>query len=74
MKATSTSPPDVTHTQVIKVKLMSDVLGNFDEVFKWAIRGSSTPLTLAMRGRVRGPVPEVDADCLDFGIVSYGFR
>jgi hypothetical protein len=53
---------------------MSDVLGNFDEVFKWAIRGSSIPLTLAMKGRVRGPVPEVDTDSLDFGIVSYGFR
>lgn len=50
------------------------MLGSFDEVFKWAIRGSSTPLVLQMKGRVKGPTPEVDVESLDFGIISYGFR
>ena len=60
--------------QVIKVKLLSDLLGAFDEVFQWAIRGSSSPLALQFKGRVRGPSCEVDVDSLDFGIVAYGFR
>lgn len=60
--------------QTIKVKLLSDVLGSFDEVFKWSIKGSSVPLTLQFTGRVVGPSYEVDTDCLAFGIVSYGFR
>lgn len=60
--------------QSIKVKLLSDILGTFDESFKWAIRGSSVPLNLQFKGRVRGPSCEVDVEALDFGIVSYGFR
>ncbi len=62
------------HTQVIKVKLLSDLLGTFDEVFKWAIKGSSTALSLQLKGRVRGPSCEVDAEFLDFGLVAFGFR
>lgn len=60
--------------QPIKVKLLSDLLGTFDEPFQWSIRGSSVPLLLQLKGRVRGPSFEVDTPTLDYGIVSFGFR
>lgn len=60
--------------QVIRVKLMSDLMGSFDETFTWSIRGSSVPLALQFKGHVCGPSFEVDTDVLDFGVVSYGFR
>jgi hypothetical protein len=60
--------------QVIKVRLLSDLLGPFEESFKWTIKGSSMPLVLQFKGNVCGPSFEVDSDVLDFGVVSYGFR
>lgn len=60
--------------EVIKVKLLSDLLGNFNEVFSWQIKGSSQPLNLQFKGRVCAPSFEVDVDELDFSVVSYGFR
>jgi hypothetical protein len=60
--------------QTIKVMLQSDLLGVFDEQFRWDIRGCGHPLLLQLKGRVRGPTCEVDVPSLDFGIVSYGFR
>lgn len=62
------------HAQVIRVKLLSDLLGPFDETFTWTIKGSSTPLSLQFKGHVCGPSFEVDTDLIDFGVVSYGFR
>lgn len=58
----------------LKVKLLSDVLGEFHESFCWEILSSSQPLSLDFTGRVVGPSFEVDYDHLDYGIVSYGFR
>lgn len=46
-------------TQTIKVRLMSDILGSFDETFNWAIRGTSDPIALHFRGQVVGPSYEV---------------
>jgi hydrocephalus-inducing protein len=57
-----------------QVKLLSDLLGTFDETFSWGIKGSSAPLTLQFKGRVCAPSFEVDTDCLDFGVCSFGFR
>jgi hydrocephalus-inducing protein len=56
------------------VKLLSNILGPFDEVFCWNIKGCSDDLTLQFRGRVAGPEFEIDPPKLDFGLVSYGFR
>ena len=58
----------------IRVRLLSELLGEFSETFEWSIKGSSVPLTLQLKGHVAGPTFEVDAEALDFGIVSYGFR
>ncbi|KXZ49496.1 hypothetical protein GPECTOR_21g722 [Gonium pectorale] len=60
--------------QIIKVKLLSDLLGSFDETFEWQIKGSSEPLSLQFKGRVCAPSFEVDVEGLDFGVCSYGFR
>jgi hydrocephalus-inducing protein len=60
--------------QSIKVALLSDLLGGFEESFHWAIRGLLTPLVLQLKGSVVGPAFEVDVAELDFGIVSVGFR
>ncbi|PNH08880.1 Hydrocephalus-inducing protein [Tetrabaena socialis] len=60
--------------EVIKVKLLSDLLGSFDETFSWQIKGSSAPLSLQFKGRVCAPSFEVDVEGLDFGVCSYGFR
>ncbi len=60
--------------QIIRVRLMSDLLGSFSEAFEWTIQGSSVPLMLQLKGNVTGPTYEVDTTTLDFGVVSYGFR
>ena len=60
--------------QIIRVRLLSDLLGAFSETFEWTIKGSSVPLLLQLKGHVAGPSFEVDTDVLDFGVVSYGFR
>ncbi|KAG2489301.1 hypothetical protein HYH03_012133 [Edaphochlamys debaryana] len=60
--------------EVVKVKLLSDLLGAFDETFQWQIKGSSEPLSLQFKGRVCAPSFEVDVEGLDFGVCSYGFR
>eukprot|EP00798_Chlamydomonas_sp_ICE-L_P006741 gene6741-3411_t len=60
--------------QSIRIHLLSDLLGDFDETFLWTIKGAAHPLQLQFKGRVVGPSFEVDADQLDFGLVSYGFR
>lgn len=60
--------------QIIRVRLLSDLLGAFSETFEWSIKGSSIPLHLQLKGHVAGPSFEVDVDALDFGVVSYGFR
>ena len=59
---------------VIKACLCSDALGAFDEAFHWHLAGSSEPVTLTIKGRVIGPTFELDADAVDFGLVSFGFR
>eukprot|EP00955_Chlamydomonas_euryale_P060740 357809-Chlamydomonas_euryale.AAC.3 len=71
--------PDAGHLaggeiQIIRVRLCSDVLGNFCETFKWAIAGSASPVELQLTGHVTGPSYEIDAEVLDFGLCSFGFR
>lgn len=54
--------------------MLSNILGEFDETFRWEILSSSKPLLLQFKGTVVGPSFTVDSSNLDFGIVSYGFR
>jgi hypothetical protein len=60
--------------QVIAVRLLSDILGQFEESFQLFLAGSSRPVPLAFRGAVVGPQFTLDTQALDYGIMSYGFR
>jgi hypothetical protein len=41
--------------EIIRVVLVSDVLGPFSEVFEWALEGTAEPVRVELRGRVVGP-------------------
>jgi hydrocephalus-inducing protein len=60
--------------QVIAVRLLSDILGQFEESFQLFLTGSSRPVPLVFRGAVVGPQFTLDTQALDYGIMSYGFR
>ncbi|KAK9824158.1 hypothetical protein WJX72_008157 [[Myrmecia] bisecta] len=65
---------EVGAVHTVKVRLLSDILGNFNEVFNWAIGGTSDPVRLQFRGRAVGPTFKVDVESVDFGVVSFGYR
>lgn len=56
------------------MNLLSDVLGDFHEKFRWEILSSACPLTLEFTGCVVGPSFDVDSEVLDYGLVSFGFH
>lgn len=60
--------------QLIHAKLLSDILGQFDETFQVQLTGSRKPATFSIKGSVVGPQFMVDTQSIDFGILSYGFR
>lgn len=49
-------------------------VGEFQEMFKWRLEGSSELLTLLVRGHVRSPRFEFDKKSIDFKKVSYQFE
>ena len=49
-------------------------VGEFQEMFKWRLEGSSELLTLLVRGHVRSPRFEFDKKTIDFKKVSYQFE
>ncbi|KAJ3287536.1 hypothetical protein HK104_008544 [Borealophlyctis nickersoniae] len=57
----------------IEVTFRSDILGEFEEEFKWALKGSPEPLLLSFKGRVVGPTFHFDTPTLNFRKISYGF-
>jgi hydrocephalus-inducing protein len=52
----------------------SSKVGEFQEVFRWAITDSRDELTLHVRGHVRAPEFEFKENRIDFGVVSYQFE
>lgn len=52
----------------------SSKVGEFQEVFRWAITDSRDELTLHVRGHVRAPEFEFKENKIDFGVVSYQFE
>jgi hydrocephalus-inducing protein len=54
----------------------SSKVGEFQEVFRWAIkdRPENEDLTLHVRGHVRAPEFEFKENRIDFGVVSYQFE
>ena len=57
----------------IKVSFSSDVLGEFNEEFGFALAGTPKPLALTVRGKVIGPTFHLDETMLDFKRVSVAF-
>ena len=49
-------------------------VGEFQEMFRWKLEGSSELLTLLVRGHVRSPRFELDKKMIDFKKVSYQFE
>lgn len=58
---------------LIRVKFLSDILGEFSETFRFALEGSSEMLTLTFRGHVVAPTFRFSDEIIDFGKVSYKF-
>lgn len=58
---------------LIRVKFLSDILGEFSETFRFALEGSSEMLTLTFRGHVVAPTFKFSDEIIDFGRVSYRF-
>eukprot|EP00931_Biecheleriopsis_adriatica_P045665 TRINITY_DN2614_c0_g1_i1.p1 TRINITY_DN2614_c0_g1~~TRINITY_DN2614_c0_g1_i1.p1 ORF type:complete len:5069 (-),score=1280.39 TRINITY_DN2614_c0_g1_i1:105-14627(-) len=57
----------------IIVDFKPKALGDFHQVFEWALQGSATAVTLAFRGTSIRPKFEFDIDKISFGTVSFGF-
>lgn len=60
--------------QLIRVTLLSDCLGRFDETFQLQLVGNPKPMAFSIRGEVVGPQFSLDTQQLDYNIVSFGFR
>jgi len=53
------------------VDFCSDILGEFNELFRVELKGAAEPLTILFKGCVIGPSFHFDLDSLDFGLCSY---
>jgi len=58
---------------LLQVRFLSDILGEFSETFRFALEGSSEMLTLTFRGHVVAPTFKFSDEIIDFGRVSYKF-
>jgi hydrocephalus-inducing protein len=61
------------HSQNIKIRFESDVLGEFSEVFRFALQGNDDVLACQVKGHVIGPTFHFDCGRIDFGIVSFDY-
>ena len=63
----------VASREKVRISFSSDVLGEFEESFEWALLGTPLPLILTLRGKVIGPTFHIDQQVLDFKRVSVAF-
>ncbi|CAM9191035.1 unnamed protein product, partial [Phaeothamnion confervicola] len=63
---------DVGDECTVAILFEADVLGEFSENFRIALRGTAEPLPLRVSGTVVGPTFRLEPSALDFGIVSFG--
>src|SRR3569833_3304439 len=59
--------------ELIHVTFKSDILGEFSEIFRFALEGSSEMLTLTFKEHVVAPTFKFSEEIIDFGKVSYKF-
>lgn len=62
---------EIGKSDVISIQFASDILGEFSEMFNFALQGSEEPLQCIIKGQVVGPTFHFDCKTIDFGIVSY---
>ena len=58
----------------ILMSFKSSKVGEFQELFKWCLEGSSEILTLLIRGHVRAPKFEFNRKMIDYKKVSFRFQ
>ncbi|XP_032925436.1 hydrocephalus-inducing protein homolog isoform X2 [Catharus ustulatus] len=59
--------------QAIQIFFCPTMLGEFQEEFRFHVTGSPKPVTLTIRGCVKGPTFHFNVPALHFGDVSFGF-
>lgn len=64
---------EVGDEMTMRIAFTPDILGEFNETFKFSLEGSSEPLKMTCRGTVVGPTFEFDYKTVDYGKISYGF-
>ena len=62
---------EIGKSDIISIQFSSDILGEFSEMFNFALQGSEEPLQCIIKGQVVGPTFHFDCKTIDFGIVSY---
>jgi hypothetical protein len=61
------------HSQSLKIRFECDVLGEFSEVFRFALQGNDDVLACQVKGHVVGPTFHFDCGRIDFGVVSFDY-
>eukprot|EP01041_Mallomonas_annulata_P003640 gene3640-7257_t len=64
---------DVGSSQPIKLRFCSDILGEFNEYFRFGLQGNEEPLLAQVKGHVIGPTFHFDCKTIDFGPVSFDY-
>ncbi|CAK0825377.1 unnamed protein product [Prorocentrum cordatum] len=57
----------------ITIDFVPDLLGHFQETFRWDLVGSAASLALTFTGKSVPPTFTFDVDRIAFGVVSYGY-
>ncbi|KAL0213673.1 hypothetical protein P9112_005857 [Eukaryota sp. TZLM1-RC] len=58
---------------VLSGQYCSSILGNFETVHDWCIKGSKRTVSLKVKGMVTSPSLKIDTDLIDFDFCSLGF-
>ena len=60
-------------TEVITISFESDILGEFTEIFRFALQGNERMLECKIKGNTIGPTFHFDCNQIDYNIVSYDY-
>ena len=64
---------EVGQVQPIKLRFISDVLGEFSEHFRFGLQGNEETLMCQVKGQVIGPTFHFDCKSIEFGAVSFDY-
>lgn len=57
----------------VSIAFQSDILGEFNECFRFSLHGNEHMLSCQIKGRVIGPTFHITSQILDFGSVSFDY-